>query len=285
MKRFKILFLSVAILFANGAQAHQADSVGYEMKDGKVVVHYKVDEKETLFSIAKQYESTMYDIIQLNPGADQGLRYGQILKVPYNKTFTPKSERVIASTAEIPVNRVHKVGASETIFSISRKYGVNVADIRRWNNLKSDNIGIGQSIVVAAPPSELVADSRPKPTVSQQSPVASPMPQEEAFTYEIGRVPVNETGKNMRVSEKGIAEVITGTGESAKFLALHKSAPVGTIIQVSNPMNKISIFVRVIGKLPPTGENDKIVIKLSQSAYARLNAIDKKFLVELSYIE
>jgi rare lipoprotein A (peptidoglycan hydrolase) len=89
----------------------------------------------------------------------------------------------------------------------------------------------------------------------------------------------------MRVSEKGIAEVITGTGESAKFLALHKSAPVGTIIQVSNPMNNISIFVRVIGKLPATGENDKIVIKLSQSAYERLNAIDKKFLVDLSYIE
>ncbi|MFZ6665322.1 LysM peptidoglycan-binding domain-containing protein [Peijinzhouia sedimentorum] len=283
MKRLKFLLLSIAIFAANGIQAHQADSVGYEMKDGKVLVHYKVGEKETLFSIAKQYESTMYDIIQLNPGADQGLRFGQILKVPYNKPFTPKSERVV--TAEIPVNRVHKVGPAETIFSISRKYGVNVADIRRWNGLKNDNIGIGQSIVVAAPPSELVADTRSTPTVNQQSSISTPMPQEEEFTYEIGRVPVNETGKNMRVSEKGIAEVITGTGESAKFLALHKSAPVGTIIQVTNPMNNISIFVRVIGKLPPTGENDKIVIKLSQSAYERLNAIDKKFLVDLSYIE
>ncbi|MGE0931308.1 LysM peptidoglycan-binding domain-containing protein [Peijinzhouia sedimentorum] len=283
MKRLKFLLLSIAIFAANGIQAHQADSVGYEMKDGKVLVHYKVGEKETLFSIAKQYESTMYDIIQLNPGADQGLRFGQILKVPYNKPFTPKSERVV--TAEIPVNRVHKVGPAETIFSISRKYGVNVADIRRWNGLKNDNIGIGQSIVVAAPPSELVADTRSNPTVNQQSSIPTPMPQEEEFTYEIGRVPVNETGKNMRVSEKGIAEVITGTGESAKFLALHKSAPVGTIIQVTNPMNNISIFVRVIGKLPPTGENDKIVIKLSQSAYERLNAIDKKFLVDLSYIE
>lgn len=283
MKRLKILLLCVAVFATSGIHAHQADSVGYEMKDGKVLVHYKVGQKETLFSIAKQYESTMYEIIQLNPGADQSLRIGQILKVPYNKPFTPKSERVF--TAEIPVNRVHKVGPSETIFSISRKYGVNVADIRRWNGLKNDNIGIGQSIVVAAPPSELVADNRTTPTVNQQSTVSSPMPQEETITYEIGRVPVNETGKNMRVSEKGIAEVISGTNESAKFLALHKSAPVGTIIQVSNPMNNISIFVRVIGKLPATGDNDKIVIKLSQSAYERLNAIDKKFLVNLSYIE
>jgi len=285
MKRLKILLLTIAVMSGDAIYAHQADSVGYEMRDGKVLVHYKVGEKETLFSIAKKYESTMYDIIQNNPGADQGLRFGQILKVPYNKPFTPKSESVVAATSDIPVNRVHKVGPSETIFSISRKYGVNVADIRRWNGLKNDNIGIGQSIVVAAPPSELVADSRPTPSVSQQKTVDSPSPQEDTFKYEIGRVPVNETGKNMRVSEKGIAEVIAGTNDSAKFLALHKSAPVGTIIQVTNPMNKISIFVRVIGKLPETGGNDKIAIKLSQSAYERLNAIDKKFLVELSYIE
>lgn len=54
------------------------------------------------------------------------------------------------------------------------------------------------------------------------------------------------------------------SGNSDMFLALHRTAPVGTIMQVRNQMNDLSVFVKVIGKLPDTGANDKVVVKISK---------------------
>ncbi|HSZ73077.1 MAG TPA: hypothetical protein VK750_10420, partial [Cytophagaceae bacterium] len=73
-------------------------------------------------------------------------------------------------------------------------------------------------------------------------------------------------------------------GDSDKYLAMHKTAPVGTIIQVINEGNNQRIFVRVIGKLPANGLNDRVVLKISKKAFERLAGVDKKIPVTLSYI-
>ena len=84
--------------------------------------------------------------------------------------------------------------------------------------------------------------------------------------------------------ERGLAESIEESGDSPKFLALHKTAGMGTIIQVRNELNNLYIFARVIGRLPQTSANDKVVIKLSKKAYDKLAAVDKRFPVEISYV-
>jgi histone H3/H4 len=48
-------------------------------------------------------------------------------------------------------------------------------------------------------------------------------------------------------------------------------------------MNNKTIRVKVIGKLPDTGENKNILIRISESAAKQLNALDEKFLVEITY--
>ena len=85
------------------------------------------------------------------------------------------------------------------------------------------------------------------------------------------------------VIEAGLAELIEGTEGNRKYLAMHRTAPVGTILKVRNEMNNREVFVRVMGKLPDTAVNDKLIIKLSRSAYDRLGAIDPRFRVELTY--
>src|SRR5690606_34188431 len=87
-----------------------------------------------------------------------------------------------------------------------------------------------------------------------------------------------------KITETGMAEVITNAGDNNKYLALHKSAPIGTILQVKNIMNGQNVYVRVIGKLPETGANEKVVVRISKKAYQRLAAIDNRFRVEVSYM-
>ncbi|MCZ6899056.1 MAG: muramidase-2 precursor, partial [Bacteroidetes bacterium] len=72
--------------------------------------------------------------------------------------------------------------------------------------------------------------------------------------------------------------------ETRKYLALHRTAPVGTIIQIKNEMNDMRVFVRVVGKFPDTGNNEKLLIKISKAAYQRLGVIDSRFPVVLSYV-
>ena len=66
---------------------------------------------------------------------------------------------------------------------------------------------------------------------------------------------------------------------------MHKNAEIGTILLVKNQMNNLKVMVRVIGKLPDTGQNDKIIIRLSKVAYSKLDPIDPIIPVELSYIK
>ncbi len=72
---------------------------------------------------------------------------------------------------------------------------------------------------------------------------------------------------------------------SDKYLALHKTATIGTIIFVKNQMNDNVVIVRVIGALPNTGINDKINIKLSRVAFEKLDAKDDIIPVELTYVK
>ena len=87
------------------------------------------------------------------------------------------------------------------------------------------------------------------------------------------------------LKEEGFASSIEESMESTKYLALHKTATVGTILFVKNQMNDLKVMVRVIGKLPDTGSNQKIVIRLSKIAFSKLDPIDPIIPVELSYLE
>ena len=87
-----------------------------------------------------------------------------------------------------------------------------------------------------------------------------------------------------RISDSGIAEMIEGADGSGKYLALHRTAPIGTLVQVRNEFNNQSLWVKVIGRLPNTGINDKILIKLSTQAFSKLSPQDLRFRAEVSYI-
>ncbi len=244
------------------------------------IVH-KVAEKETLFSISRLYEVSVDEIRQWNNLPDNTLSVGQelLIKKTVNGSIQPPEQIISAQT-------VHTVQAGETLFSISKKYGIALELIKEWNGLASNELKVGQKLFVSQPmykaavlqPSETTAqpdsfDRQPK-TMEGTTPVK---------TSQVIVTPAETLGSTSEVKESGLAELIEGTEANRKYLALHRTAPVGTILKVRNEMNNREVFVRVIGKLPDTALNDKLIIKLSKSAYDRLGAIDPRFRVEVTY--
>ncbi|CAN5545575.1 hypothetical protein BH11BAC2_BH11BAC2_02640 [soil metagenome] len=94
-----------------------------------------------------------------------------------------------------------------------------------------------------------------------------------------------KTGASVdKITENGVATWITdGELNQNKFYALHRTAPVGTIIKVTNRMNNTAVFVKVVGFLPDTGDNANVIIKITQAAAQRIGALDQRFTAELTY--
>jgi len=58
-----------------------------------------------------------------------------------------------APLANVHAETVHTVKRGETLFSVSEKYNVQVWQLRSWNNLKNNNIYIGEVLKVSKPDS------------------------------------------------------------------------------------------------------------------------------------
>lgn len=329
------------------------DSIGIETINGKTIIVHKVDAGETLYAISRRYGVTVEQIVTQNPTADAGLEIEQILKIPYiprtTKQVVPGKKHTVAAqetlfsisklygvtveelkqwnnlsdnslslgqelviknknTLTAPVNStqlepksakiIHTVAAKETLFSITRQYGITVEQLREWNGLQTDELKIGQNLFVSQPANYMARTPVVTTTIPQTTTVTpSTTIQQPAVVSEKRPDPVittpaekttsikiseNISGSD-EIKESGLAELIEGTDGNRKYLALHRTAPSGTILKIRNEMNNREVFVRVMGKLPETAPNDKLVIKISKSAYDRLGALDPKFRVEVTY--
>lgn len=282
-----------------GLEIDQVLKVPYVPRTSRPVVQGKkhiVAEKETLFSISRLYGITVDDLKKSNNLTDNALSLGQELVI--------KNTGMLASANQLEfksAKTVHTVIAKETMFSITRQYGITVEQLREWNGLQSDELKIGQTLFITQPANSKGGDTAPAQTFTQVQTQTNPVTQQQNPVIEKTVVPITtaivtppvEKTATIKISETvsgtdeiretGLAELIEGTDGNRKYLALHRTAPSGTILKVKNEMNNREVFVRVMGKLPETAPNDKLVIKISKSAYDKLGAIDNRFRVEVTY--
>ncbi len=105
---------------------------------------HKVNQGDTVESIAKQYQVSLSDIYTLNPDAKTKLNLGAILIIPNSKSF---SEAVPTEIRELIGYETHKVKRKETLYSISKKYNIDINDIKLHNKqLYSENLQKGDEI-------------------------------------------------------------------------------------------------------------------------------------------
>lgn len=237
---------------------------------------HKVAAGETLFSIAQTYGVSVDEIRQWNNLSGNSLSVGQEIVVKKG------SGNPVPTPAPVPGKKgTHIVEAKETMFSISKQYGITVQQLKEWNKLEGNEISIGQELVVSQ---VLQSNENPIVVPATSEVKKDPTPVQPAVENKEQTIRISESVKNSdEITQTGLAELIEGTEGNRKYLALHRTAEVGTILKVRNEMNNREVFVRVMGKLPDTSLTDKLVIKISKSAYDRLGAIDSRFRVEVTY--
>lgn len=190
----------------------------------------------------------------------------------------------------------YKVQSGETLYRIALNHNMNYNDLAKFNGLKSTSVQAGQIIKIPVNNAVVSNDVKEQSKVDRDnvdvnakdkanisvnsnlndSAAKNEIEQHNAYSY-------HESNGN--ITEQGVATWImeSSSSKNEKFYALHRSAPMGTIIKVNNPMSNRSVFVKVVGVLPDTGDNNDVLIKITQSAARRIGIFESRFRVEISY--
>jgi LysM repeat protein len=290
--------VTVALIVENNPKSDGGLSVGQELKipyspkakPEKEITTHKVVAKETLFSIAKQYQLTVDDLKKWNNLKGNALDVGMelIIKQPVKITEPVKVQEPVKMPETKSLKGAHTVTAKETLYSVAKMYGATVQQLKTWNNLTSDEVKPGQILFVLPPMNSetttttVTTTTEVKPAVEVVKPaVEESKPAAEVIKPAATEIKISENvvGSD-EIHETGSATLIEGTDGNRKYLAQHKTAKVGTIMKVRSEATKREVFVRVIG---PLTVDDGSLIKISKSACDRIGATDARFNVELIY--
>jgi LysM repeat protein len=166
MKYFFTLFIT--LLIGNSSIFSQS----------KPVTH-KVEKGETISQIAQKYQVTPYDIYQLNPDAQSGLKPNSILLIAKQSSLKTAVSNVAGKSAT--ADRSHVVTAKETVYGIQKMYDVTEVELKKANPfLEKDGLQIGQTLVIPSQKgSKAVATST---TTTQKAIFHEVMPKETKYS-------------------------------------------------------------------------------------------------------
>lgn len=105
--------------------------IGYSVEQENV---YTVKSGDSLWSIAKKFNTTVDDLKKTNNLTSNSLSIGQKLVIPGKKESTS--------------NNVYTVQKGDSLYSIARKYNVDVNALKQANNLSSNLLSIGQVLII-----------------------------------------------------------------------------------------------------------------------------------------
>ena len=107
---------------------------------------YKVISGDTLYSIAKKFNTTANEIKKINNLTTNTLNIGQELKIPEAKNDTIDN---------IPIEKnTYVVKKGDSLYQIAKQYNTTTDEIKKINNLTSNILSIGQVLTLPNKQSE-----------------------------------------------------------------------------------------------------------------------------------
>ena len=118
--------------------------------------YYIVQQNETLYDVAQKNGiilQSLYDYNNISsadniyPGTKILLR-PSLEKEVSNTTNTADNSDLQNSSLATEL-KTHEVQPRENLYAISKKYGVSVEKLKEWNNLKGNNLTVGQQLIIS----------------------------------------------------------------------------------------------------------------------------------------
>lgn len=129
-----LLILAVSQLLAS-VNAQTTSKTEVVTVDGQQYILYQVKAGETIFSICKHFQIEQKELVSANPQLIFGMKQGDTLKIPVPELPSSNDDNSVTTITQRKDDRFlyHVVKKSETIYSISRDYGVSIQNLYRFN--------------------------------------------------------------------------------------------------------------------------------------------------------
>lgn len=114
-----------------------ANYAGVSYSPANMEGYYIVKKGDSLWSIASKNNTTVDNIKKLNNLSSNNLSVGQVLKLSYDT----KNE-------DIKESNIYTVKKGDSLWLIANKYGTTVDELKNANNLKSNTLSIGQTLII-----------------------------------------------------------------------------------------------------------------------------------------
>ena len=101
--------------------------------------------KETLYSVAKTYRLKPEDVVRANVGLSvESFQIGKTIRIPFFESY-----EVVKPFEKQTANIIHTVQRGETLYSIARKYDVEVSTLEQMNPMLAGGLKPNMELIVA----------------------------------------------------------------------------------------------------------------------------------------
>ena len=281
----KALIVAIACLLLPGSALATGDSLYFLLPSDTVVLrsdgasghllfdHYLAP-RQTLYGAARFYGLKLNDVYKLNPELRTGYTAGTKVTVTVPRevlrpSFTPDSVAWF-----VPVR--YRLAPGETLYGLTRRTLGHDDDrlIRQLNpGLNVDNLKPAQLLVVGYLRLDGIA---PTSQVAIEDP------------YVLRNYAMREqwmaSMENRALKSTSGKAAWTSSGDKNKWMVLHRTAPLGSLIEIEDPRSRKTIYARVVARIPAQVYDSRVILVVSPLLVQAFGVRDREFYVRTRHL-
>ena len=305
---------SIHILTVKDTIFIQKDSLGINF------FYHQVEPKQTMYSICRFYGLKQKQLQELNPALKvRGIQIGELVKVPISAKLIRVSALPLNNVKYSPI--FYEVMPGEGLNKISRNYfAIKPEKLMQINGMTSPELKLGQLLLIGWIPlnlfneakSQITKDTKKEEKLKTKAPIPSKdlnkdkNPSQLAIEKDIAKANVAdavekvekeealntsesnkikfEKSERQKIEDQGIAFWHKEMRGNKGLYVLHRNAPRGSVIKISNPMFGTTVYAKVAGSISANAYPDEVMIVVSPEIADKLRARDARFFAKISYL-
>jgi len=237
--------------------------------------NHKLAPGQTIYSLANFYGLTLEELYFYNPALKDGAyKVGSVVKVPIpNRAINRYKGKYFEESQYVPICYV--VESGDNLYHISKRiFRLPIETVKQKNQLQSNTLRIGQVLDVGWMSIYGIPDSlrqfKGHPLWKHSRTL------KRSYYYQ-------KQYKKERQSQ-GPALWNKKSKNKSTLVVMHRHAPKGSVIGITNPMNNRTVYAKGIETVPYSYPADIVAI-VSPAIAKMLGILDEKFYCQLSYLK
>ncbi len=312
----KSFITAVMITVASWLSA-QNEVLDTKISSHQLIVTVEVEPGHTAYTLSKSFGSTVSDILRLSNKTNSALSIGDHLRIPLDKNLISTEYKSVQRPKAINIS----TSKGDNLYRISKVTGISPEQILALNGKTSEDLRVGETLLLGwiswpygddssafandpdipaseAMPAQLRIHVPELPSADYSTITSTDMTRthqvldyiemdlhESPIELSIDIAEEAEDTKEEIKKEKGIAYWEKTNYEETDLIVMHPTAKVNSKISLYNPMLKRKVEAQVVGEMPEESYAEDVSVVISQSVASALGALDRRFLVEITYVE